>query len=188
MPINWSRSRWTRLDPGDQCVNWLFRLVGVGWILLDAEEEQEEVVRLRPVRCERVRPAHGWVNQSPAEPQSLTEPQTIVNTRSRTTEKLRQARWLQHQQQEWQEASASLPQEELSVQVSGVTRPQTGLTKPQQSDERKKHHTVLTEDNFVPKLLMRNFSYVATVCDPSDNESNVLSDSLTLWTQFSLRD
>lgn len=51
-------------------------------------EEQEEVVRLRPVRCERVRPAHGWVNQSPAEPQSLTE--MIVNESSRT--KLRHAR------------------------------------------------------------------------------------------------
>lgn len=34
---------------------------------------EEEVVRLRPVRCERVHPAHGWVNQSPAEPQSLTD-------------------------------------------------------------------------------------------------------------------
>lgn len=55
-------------------------------------EEQEEVVRLRPVRCERVHPAHGWVNQSPAEPQSLTEPQMIVNERSRTTVKLRHAR------------------------------------------------------------------------------------------------
>lgn len=54
------------------------------------EEEHEEVVRLRPVRCELVHPAHGWVNQSPAEPQSLTE--TTVNESSRTTVKLRHAR------------------------------------------------------------------------------------------------
>lgn len=39
----------------------------------------------------------------------------------------------------------------------------------------------------VPQLLIRNFSYVTTVCEPSDIASNVLSDLLTLWTQFSLR-
>lgn len=68
------------------------------------------------------------------------------------------------------------------MQVSGVTGPRTGLTKPQQSDEgKKKPNTVLTrnEDTCVPKLLIRKFSYVATVCDPSDIESNVSSESLT---------
>lgn len=46
--------------------------MGGGWILLDAEwEEQEEVVRLSPVRCERVPPAHNC--------QSVTSRPAIIN-------------------------------------------------------------------------------------------------------------
>lgn len=134
-------------------------------------------MRLRPVRCERVHPAHGWVNQSPAEPQSLTELQMIVNERSRTTVKTRSL------------AAASTtgmkflllcPRRSLSVQVSDVTGPQTGLTKPQRGGRRREKNPHCPEDICIPKLLIRNFSYVAPVCDPSDIEANVLSDSLSL--------
>lgn len=58
---------WDLCDPAGHCVNL------VGWVDPGGcrGEEQEEVERLRPVRCERVHPAHGC--------QSVTSGPAIIN-------------------------------------------------------------------------------------------------------------
>lgn len=64
-------AEWDLRDPAGQCANWVFRC-----------RMQEEVVRLRPVRCEWVHPAHGG--------QSVTSGPAIINRAADDSEQVPQ--------------------------------------------------------------------------------------------------
>lgn len=86
-------------DPAGQCANWVFSWGGR--ILLDAEKSRKRswgFVLSGVNECIQL----ASVNQSPADPQSLTGLPMIVKNAPKA--QLGQDSSLQHQQQEWQEA------------------------------------------------------------------------------------